>query len=264
MSAPGSRIVLFVNDSLFAYYLARPLIDKYHTRIVAVVFSERVVGSFQQVISVFLKTHLRYFVYRSWIDVVGRLDRLRKRRSIGALVAKYGLTSVSSRNVNQDRRVASFLPADIGIAFNFDQVLKRTLLEACAHGVLNVHAGRLPQDKGISPALWAFARGDASIWASIYRMGEGIDTGEIFRQIETPVEAGDTAFAVYQRVCQRSGEALLEVVDDVLMGVAKSVGVSRSDEGSYWGWPDRSHGQMMKRSGRRFVSWAEVIRTLLP
>lgn len=257
------KIVLFVNDSLFSYLLAKPLIERRNGDIAAVVFSSRITGSLRRISDVYRKTHIRYFTYRSFIDMTGRIDRVLKRRTVQVLAEQYHLKTYRSPDVSTDPHLKALLPAEIGVTFNFDQILKKDLLAGFFMGVFNVHASRLPYDKGVSPVLWAFARGDARVWSTIYKMDEGIDTGAVYRRIELPVEAGETAFSLYGRVCRKSGESLAEQIEAVIAGTARPVDISSGDNGNYLGWPDKRHAAMMKTNRKKFIALPEVFRTLM-
>lgn len=257
------KIILFVNDNFFSYLAAKPLIERHHRNIIAVVFSNKTIGSFAKILDVYRKTHIRYFAYRSFIDMLGRIDRALQRRTVQALAEEYKLTTYRTENVNTDPMIKTLLPSDIGVTLNFDQILKKILLTKFTKGVLNSHASRLPHDKGISPVLWAFARGDVSIWSTIYIMDEGIDTGVIFRQIELPVQSNDTAFSLIAKVCKQNGEALADQIDAVIAGKTQSIGISSGDAGNYWGWPDRQHAAMMKKNRKKFITFREVFQALV-
>ncbi|MBI5739836.1 MAG: hypothetical protein HZA16_03860 [Nitrospirae bacterium] len=256
------KIVLFVNDSYFAYLLARHVMEKFLTSIVAVVFTTKIKGSLSNLMDVFRKTHWRYFFYRSMVQLLSYYNSLFGRKTVSSLVKQNNIRSFSVSNVNAGHVVKDIQQADLALAFNFDQILKDGLIQSFRKGVINVHASRLPMDKGVSPVLWAFARGDKSIWASIYQMDGGLDTGKIYRQIEIPVMNNDTAFSLYERVCARCGEELSKVVGLFVSNEITPVPQSNDTEGRYWSWPDRMHRQMMRENKREFINFGDVLRML--
>lgn len=256
------RLILFVNDSYFSYLLAKPVLEKFHDQIEAVVFSTKIKESPSNILSIYQRTHWRYFVYRLTVELINRLNNLRGQNSVRALATKHNLKIISTSNVAKCEELQLKLPSDMGIAFNYDQILRGKLLSAFAHGVLNVHSSRLPKDKGISPVLWAFARGDSSIWSTIYRMDEGIDSGPIFRQLEIPVESRDTACSLYKRVCFQSGRELAVVVERIHKGEEQPQPQPEDLEAKTWSWPDQDHRQMMVNSKRKFMNFLNIYRML--
>lgn len=256
------KIVLFVNDSYFSYLLSKLIIEKFHDRIEAVVFSTRIKGSVPQLIEVFKKTHWRYYIYRSTVQIITFYNAFFNRKTVLSLVKHYNLRTFNETDVNNSANLMKILPSDLALAFNFDQILKNELLKLFRKGVINVHASRLPRDKGVSPVLWAFARGDNMIWSTIYKMDGGLDTGTIYKQFEVPVKKDDTAFSLYERVCAKSGEELVTIVDYVFKDAIESIPQSDNVDSNYWSWPDRTHKKLMKESKRKFIKFVDIIRAL--
>lgn len=256
------RIILFVNDGYFAYLMAKTTIDYYYSDICLVVFTNKIKSSLKNIMNIYHKTHWRYFAYRSIMEFCTKLNNLRKNKTVFSLVRQYKLEYIFEADINNSKVLPAYLPADLGIAFNFDQIFRNRLLFSFNGGVINIHSSNLPKDKGVSPVLWAFARGDNSIWSTIYRMDGGIDTGKIFKKFEVAVKNKDTAFSIYERVALESGDKLFCTINSIEKGIIEPT-TQRSDiEGNYNGWPDVEHFQMMKKSGRKLLSFHNLIHLI--
>ena len=133
----------------------------------------------------------------------------------------------------------SMVEGDMALTFNFDQILTDSLLKRFPLGVINVHGSGLPADKGISPVLWAFARGDDTIRISIYEMDAGIDSGPILEQFSIPVLESDSGFSLYSRVCEEAGERLVDVVEQVSRGTLSATPQPDGSASRYWSWAQR-------------------------
>ena len=255
------KMVVFANDSYFSYLLAEPVFREYHQYIDRVIFSRRTTSSGSRILDIYRKSYPGYFFYRSLVELISRWNKFRGRKSIAQLAGQYSIAVSYENDVNHSNYTED-LSADIGCAFNLDQIIRARLLGCFRHGVLNVHASRLPDDKGISPALWAFARGEDSIWSSIYRMDEGLDTGPVYQQFSMPVETGDSAFACYEKLCTASGEKLVATVKNILENDIEPAAQENNPSSTVWSWPDRSHKEMMASSGRSFIHLHDVIRAI--
>jgi len=257
------KIILFVNDSFFSYLLARPLIDKYHADIALVVLSTRVQSSLSQVVKIFRKSSLEYFCYRSTIQAFSMLNGFMKRKTVDSLSRRHGITRIRSQRLKKNiENISEAGPFDIGFAFNFDQIIGSEIFGLCENGIINIHASKLPNDKGISPVLWAFARGDEEIWSSIYKMDEGIDTGPIAEQIRIPVDKDSTAFSLYKKVCIESGKRLVHVLEKIKKGECTYRQQVNTGGETYWSWPDDYHAKLLKRSNRRLISISDALTIL--
>lgn len=257
------RAVLFVNDSYFAYLLAEPVLRQFHDQIALVVRSTRNTGSASRLRSIYSRTSLQYFLYRSTVQCVSGVLSGFRGKSVAAAARRYGIPVWDSPDFKASlSAIAAAGPFDVGLAFNCDQKLDQPMLELCRQGILNVHASKLPNDAGISPVLWAFARGDKSVWSTIYRMDSGIDTGPILEQHEILVQPGESAFSLYKRVCAQSGLALAGVLTRYIRGEVHPRPQLQNVARTYWSWPDARHREMMRTSGRRFLRAKDVLQTL--
>jgi folate-dependent phosphoribosylglycinamide formyltransferase PurN len=250
------RIVLLVNDSYFSYQAARPIIDQLSEHIALVVLSTKTKGTGKSIRLVFHKCGKRYFIYRSFVELLSHLLSLLCGGSVKALAKRRKLKVISSRAINHDiRELGRF---DLGLAFNFDQIIKQETIDRFSAGIVNVHAGRLPKDKGISPAVWAFGRGDSELWSSIYYMDAGIDSGAVIEQFAIAVVPGNSLFATYSDVCQLSGRKLLQVVRAIIAGGPVAGGVQRGEE-SYNSWPDATIDRLQRRNGRCYFCFRDLL-----
>jgi folate-dependent phosphoribosylglycinamide formyltransferase PurN len=236
------RVVLLVNDSPFAAIMAAPLIQTHE--VVGVVLSRATVRSVRRLFAVVRRASWRYLVYRALVQC--------SRRRVATLAQRAGISVWPSANINEpgERTRLRDIEAEVAVAINFDQILRAETLAVFARGVLNAHASRLPADRGVSPALWAFARGDAEIWVTLYRMDAGLDTGPIYEQFAVALNPGETAFTMYGRVCAEAGTRLAALLASLeLREPAAQIGPRTAPHPV----PDRTFDAMLRRSGRSLI-----------
>lgn len=248
----NKNIILFVNDSYFSYLLSKDLIEAYHESIDLIVFSESTTNSKNRIIDIYKKVSIRYFIYRVFIHILSKT--VFRKKSIKRLASIFNINSCCITTANQLKEKFSENIYDIGFAFNFDLIIRKNLLSKFQKGIYNIHASKLPKDKGISPVLWAFARGDENIWSTIYRMDEGIDSGPVARQFKIFVKANDTSFSIYKRVCIKSGYLLNSMVDQIINNEIVLLEQLSESDSNYFSWPDHKFHIMMKKSNRKFIS----------
>ncbi len=75
----------------------------------------------------------------------------------------------------------------------FGHILRRPLLEAPAHGCLNLHFSLLPRWRGVSPVQHAVLHGDTWTGVTIMQMDAGVDTGPILAHEAVPIAPQETA-----------------------------------------------------------------------
>jgi len=83
------------------------------------------------------------------------------------------------------------LGADIGVSVLFGHILKAEVLRLFPRGVLNVHPGLLPFNRGRNAQVWSIVE-HTPAGATLHFMDEGVDTGPIVERLEVPIEPTDT------------------------------------------------------------------------
>lgn len=262
MKQERPNIVLLANDSYFAYLLAKPFMSANIDKISHVILSNFSKGSCKQLRKIYLRASKSYFAYRTLVQVFSFIQGNIWGKSIRKLAKRFNIPCYVSSKINDHVNIICGRSPDLGIALNFDQILKKSTIEFFKRGIINVHASKLPKDRGISPVLWAFARGDDEIWSTIYCIDIGIDTGPILDQFSIPVKPHDTAFSLYESVCFLSGYRLKVIIKKFLEGKIVATPQSTPHRVEYFSWPDDLNAKWMRKNNRKFISWRDVIHKL--
>ncbi|MXP25436.1 methionyl-tRNA formyltransferase [Altererythrobacter indicus] len=80
------------------------------------------------------------------------------------------------------------LEADLAVVAAYGLILPKVILDAPAHGCLNVHGSILPHWRGAAPVQRAILAGDPVTGITIMQMAEGLDTGDMIATVRTPIE----------------------------------------------------------------------------
>lgn len=245
----NKNITLFVNDSFFAYCSARSIIEENSKNISLIVFSNSK-SQKKQIFNIFRKVSVKYFVYRGFIHFLSKC--FFRKKTVKYLAKKY---KIKVENVANKIELNNIIEDGfIGFAFNFDLILSKEIMDKFSKGVFNIHASKLPKDRGISPALWAYARGDKEIWSTIYKMDEGIDTGNIYKQFYVSVNENDTFFSIYTKISMLGGKVLSSVYKDGLEDNIILKSQNENLKSTYLSWPDYKFDVMINRSKGRLFS----------
>lgn len=120
------------------------------------------------------------------------------------------------------RAVMAHAP-DIIVVVAFGLILRRDLLDLPPRGCVNVHASLLPRHRGVSPIQAAILAGDAVTGCTTMLIDEGVDTGDILLQDETPVQADDTAGSLSARLAGMGARLLVRTLDGLCDGSVNAV-----------------------------------------
>lgn len=106
----------------------------------------------------------------------------------------------------------SALNADIAVVVAYGLILPQAILEAPAHGCLNIHASLLPRWRGAAPIHRAIMAGDAETGVCIMQMQAGLDTGPVLLCQTTPIGAGDTTGTLHDRLSGIGAALIVEAL----------------------------------------------------
>jgi len=102
---------------------------------------------------------------------------------------------------------------DLIVVTAFGRILPKDILELPRLGCINVHASLLPRWRGAAPIQRAVLAGDPTTGVAIMRMEEGLDTGPIYRMVETPIEGHETSGMLFERLAVLGGDVLRETLE---------------------------------------------------
>jgi methionyl-tRNA formyltransferase len=102
--------------------------------------------------------------------------------------------------------------ADAAIVVAYGRILPSAFLNAPRRGCLNVHFSLLPKYRGAAPVNWAIVRGESVSGVTTMQIDEGLDTGAIYLQRETPIGETETAPQLLARLATLGAELLSETL----------------------------------------------------
>ena len=73
-------------------------------------------------------------------------------------------------------------------------------LNAASGGFVGVHNSLLPAYRGAAPLVWALINGEKEVGSSIFYMGDGMDEGDVLKQVRVTVGPDDRIGDVLERL----------------------------------------------------------------
>lgn len=120
--------------------------------------------------------------------------RAESPHDLAARANEMGIDVVDTDAANERKCLTAIAAAkpDALVVAGFPHLFSKTLLSIPRLGGLNVHPGRLPEERGASPLFWALAEGNETITLTIHMLDAGEDSGDIVATTTVPVEPGVT------------------------------------------------------------------------
>ena len=101
------------------------------------------------------------------------------------------------------------LKADAMIVAAYGLILPREVLSIPRLGCLNIHASLLPRWRGAAPIQRAILAGDSETGITIMQMDAGLDTGPMLLHFPVPIEAGETAQTLHDKLAKLGAESII-------------------------------------------------------
>jgi methionyl-tRNA formyltransferase len=115
----------------------------------------------------------------------------------------------------------SSLKPDMIVVAAFGQILPKAIIDFPPLGCLNIHPSLLPKYRGAAPLNWSIIRGETRTGVTIMFMDEGMDSGDILTQEETPIGNSETYGELHDRLAKLGATLLLQTIEKMLAGNAQ-------------------------------------------
>jgi len=112
--------------------------------------------------------------------------------------------------------------ADVFIVVAF-RILPKTVFSIPPLGTYNIHASLLPRYRGPAPIQRAIAAGETETGVTIFRINQGVDTGEMVLLKKTTIADDETTPELSGRLSKLGAEALGEALELIKEGKTKFI-----------------------------------------
>ena len=138
-------------------------------------------------------------------------------------------------HINDDETIQKIRSADIDWLFiiGWSQIASPEVLSSVNLGVLGAHPTLLPVGRGRAAIPWAILKRLETTGVTLFKLDEGVDTGEILHQIEISVTDKTTATNLYKRVDDVHVTLVKKAVPDLLANCV-SLRVQDNSIATYW------------------------------
>jgi methionyl-tRNA formyltransferase len=151
----------------------------------------------------------------SGADIVGVLslaqdehEQDRFEEPIRSLARNRNLPIRETKQVRDDTFVkwAKELRAETAFAVGVRVLLPENFNSIFPHGCWAVHDSLLPEYRGFAPLNWAIINDERETGATLFRVSEKMDGGDILLQQRIPIGPAETAPQLYEKVCAATVE----------------------------------------------------------
>jgi folate-dependent phosphoribosylglycinamide formyltransferase PurN len=169
------------------------------------------------------------------------------------LCRRNGIELVRVKSLNDDATVRYVRQRQIDLLLNAGRALFRAqIIEAPAHGVLNVHKGILPVYRGYNVLEWSLLDGSQP-GVTLHFVNAGLDTGDIVRSVPIPVEAGDDIKTLRAKSYPLQVDLMVWGLQQLVAGSLTRIGQVKEDGKQHFAMHPRLKTVAERSIGRHFV-----------
>lgn len=154
------------------------------------------------------------------------------------IAEKNGIPLLKINNINDSEVLEIIKEKEIDWLFviGWSQIVKPELLSIPQKGCIGMHPTLLPKGRGRAAIPWAIIKGLPKTGVSMFKLDEGVDTGDILGQVEIPLSDSINALELYNKVDQAHITLLEKFWSDI---VNDTIQAQKQDETQATIWEGR-------------------------
>lgn len=174
------------------------------------------------------------------------------------IAEKHGIPLLKISNINEPEVVSSLKRYEIDWLFiiGWSQIARKEVLDAPTKGCIGMHPTLLPEGRGRAAVPWAIIKGLTKTGVTMFKLDEGVDTGDIIGQEEIELDNNTTATELYKKVIDAHMKLIVRYWNDIMND---TIVFTEQDEAKATVWPERKpedgeiHASMTMEEADRLV-----------
>ncbi|MDD3944716.1 MAG: formyltransferase family protein [Bacteroidales bacterium] len=154
------------------------------------------------------------------------LDKVSEEHKIPLLKINH----INDRNVKETIKEKKI---DWLFVIGWSQIADKEVLDAPTRGCIGIHPTLLPKGRGRAAIPWAIIKGLEKTGVTMFKLDEGVDTGEIIGQLEIPLDPSETSGTLYQK----ANDAHIKLIGEIFPKLETNEIVLKSqneNDATYW------------------------------
>lgn len=143
--------------------------------------------------------------------------------AVASAAERLGLPTIrTNRLAGEATERLTALQPDLGVIVAYGGLVREPLLSVPRLGWINLHFSLLPRWRGAAPVQRSIIAGDEITGASVFRLVEELDAGELYGQLTQDIGSRETAGQLLGSLAEAGAELLVRVVDAIAEGRART------------------------------------------
>lgn len=141
-------------------------------------------------------------------------------------------------NINDMEVIEALKEHEIDWLFviGWSQIVKKEVLLTPKDGCIGMHPTLLPVGRGRAPIPWPIIKGHTKTGVTMFKLDEGVDTGDIIAQEVIEIDETTTATELYEKVDKLQVDIISKYWDDI---INDRIVPKKQDDSKATEWPGR-------------------------
>lgn len=177
------------------------------------------------------------------------------------IASKQNVPLLKINNINDKEVINALREQEIDWLFiiGWSQIAKKELLETPTKGCIGMHPTLLPVGRGRSAIPWAIIKGLDQTGVTMFKLDEGVDTGDIIGQVTIKLDDSTTATELYKKANDMHITLMAKHWDDILND---KVALTKQNEADATEWIGRKPEDGEIFSGMTMEEADKVVRAV--
>lgn len=127
----------------------------------------------------------------------------------------YEVDALPGKRIGDYYTTIQEIEPDLILVMGWYYMVPKRIRELAKYEAWGIHASLLPRYAGGAPLVWAIINGEKETGVTLFKLGDGVDDGEIIDQQSFPIEFEDTIKEVYQKATEASKEILVKGLNNI-------------------------------------------------
>ncbi len=106
--------------------------------------------------------------------------------------------------------------SDVMVCVAYGKIIPEKYLNIHKHGIINIHPSLLPRWRGAAPLQWTLFSGDKKTGVYLMKLDKGLDTGELFTNIEYDLKEDETLKTLHDTLSIKGAKLLEDSIEKIV------------------------------------------------
>lgn len=108
--------------------------------------------------------------------------------------------------------------APVAVLVAYGRIIPQSIIDIFPHGIINIHPSLLPLHRGPTPLESVILDGSSETGVSIMQLSSGMDSGDVYQQITTPLRGDETKQTLADTLLHLGADAVVSLLPQIVRG----------------------------------------------